>query len=348
MYLLSRRAARPMTGASPEESATETRVVPTADAGARLDRFLADALAGAPADLSRSRIKALLQDGFVSKDGATITDPSHRVKPGETYAVRLPAPVGARAEPQEIPLDIVYEDDDLLVVDKPAGLVVHPGPGQPDRTLVNALLAHCGDSLSGVGGVKRPGIVHRLDKDTSGLIVIAKNDTAHRALAAQFAERTVDRAYLAVVWGVPAPLGGRIEGDIGRHPRQRKRMAVVGDGRGKPAATNYRVQERFGDAAALVDCRLESGRTHQIRVHLSHIGHPLVGDPVYGRRTPARTRALPPETAEFVRDFGRQALHARVIGFDHPQTGKRLKFESALPHDVAALIRRLESATVSP
>ena len=348
MLLPARGAARPMTGSRPDVSATETRVVPAEDAGARLDRFLADALADAPADLSRSRIKALLQDGLVSKDGATITDPSHRVKPGERYAVRLPAPVSARAEPQEIPLLIVYEDDDLLVVDKPAGLVVHPGPGQPDKTLVNALLAHCGDSLSGVGGVKRPGIVHRLDKDTSGLMVVAKNDAAHHALAAQFADRTVDRAYLAVVWGIPTPLTGRIEGNIGRHPRQRKRMAVVADGRGKPAATNYRVEERFGDAASLIECKLESGRTHQIRVHLGHIGHPLIGDPVYGRRTPARTRALPPETAEFVRDFGRQALHARVIGFDHPVTGKRLKFESALPHDMATLIRRLESATVSP
>jgi 23S rRNA pseudouridine1911/1915/1917 synthase len=313
------------------------------NAGERLDRFLAAALADAPAALSRSRVKALLQDGMVRLGGATITDPSYRVKPDETYTVTLPPPEDATVKPQEIALTVVYEDSDLLVIDKPAGLVVHPGPGQPDSTLVNALLAHCGDSLSGVGGVRRPGIVHRLDKDTSGLIVVAKNDTAHRALAAQFAGRTIDRAYLAVVWGVPMPPAGRIEGNIGRHPRDRKKMAVVGSGRGKPAATNYRTLERFGDGAALVECRLETGRTHQIRVHMAHIGHPLIGDPVYGRRTPARAGALPPGTEAAVRAFSRQALHARLIGFDHPKTGERLQFESAPPHDMEALIRALES-----
>jgi len=317
--------------------------VAPADAGERLDRFLAAALAEAPVALSRSRIKALLQEGHVRKDGATITDPSHRVKPDETYIVALPAPEDATARPQEIALTVLYEDEALLVIDKPAGLVVHPGPGQPDSTLVNALLAHCGDSLSGVGGVKRPGIVHRLDKDTSGLIVVAKNDAAHHALAAQFAGRTIDRAYLAVVWGVPMPPAGRVEGNIGRHPKDRKKMAVVGAGRGKPAATNYRVLKRFGDGAALVECRLETGRTHQIRVHMAHIGHPLIGDPVYGRRTPARAGALPPGAEPAVRAFSRQALHGRLIGFDHPRTGERLKFESLPPHDMADLIRRLES-----
>lgn len=338
-----------MNGPSSPESTTkrsaERRTVPASEAGARLDRFLAGALADATADLSRSRIKALLQDGHVRKDGATITDPSYRVKPDETYTVSLPPPADIAAKPQNIALTVVHEDADLLVIDKPAGLVVHPGPGQPDSTLVNALLAHCGDSLSGIGGLRRPGIVHRLDKDTSGLIVVAKNDAAHHALAAQFAGRTIERAYLAVVWGVPIPLTGRVEGNIGRHPRQRKKMAVVGDTRGKPAATNYKVLKRFGDGAALVECRLETGRTHQIRVHMDHIGHPLIGDPVYGRRTAAREKALPPGTADAVRAFPRQALHARLIGFEHPSTGKRLKFESPLPHDMEDLVRRLESKT---
>jgi 23S rRNA pseudouridine1911/1915/1917 synthase len=321
--------------------AAATCTVPPAAAGARLDRFLADALA--ERDISRSRIKALLQEGHVSKDGGTITDPSHRVKPGERYRVALPEAEEATAKPQAIALTVVCEDADLLVIDKPAGLTVHPGAGRPDSTLVNALLAHCGDSLSGVGGVKRPGIVHRLDKDTSGLIVVAKNDAAHHALAAQFAGRTIGRAYLALVWGVPAPPAGRIEGNIGRHPQQRRKMAVLSGDRGKPAATNYRVLRRFAEAASLVECRLETGRTHQIRVHMAHIGHALIGDPVYGRRTPARTKGLPPGTLEAVQAFPRQALHARLIGFDHPRTGERLKFESEPPHDMLALVRRLES-----
>jgi 23S rRNA pseudouridine1911/1915/1917 synthase len=333
-----------VSAAAPKAPArAETCTVSAADAGARLDRFLAGALAAAPAALSRSRIKALLQDGMVSKDGATISDPSHRVKPGERYRVALPPAEDAVARPQAIALAVVHEDADLLVIDKPAGLVVHPGPGQPDSTLVNALLAHCGDGLSGIGGVKRPGIVHRLDKDTSGLIVVAKNDAAHHALAAQFAGRTIDRAYLALVWGVPAPATGRIEGNIGRHPQQRKKMAVVAPGRGKPAATRYRVLRRFGDYVSLIECRLETGRTHQIRVHMAHAGHPLIGDPVYGRRTPARTKSLPPGTLDAVRAFSRQALHARLIGFDHPTTGERLIFESEPPNDMRALIRSLES-----
>jgi len=345
LYPVEWPVERPVSAAAGAKAAgAEICTVPPAEAGARLDRFLAGALTATDAALSRSRIKALLQDGMVSKDGATITDPSHRVKPGERYRIALPAPEDATAKPQAIALAVVYEDADLLVIDKPPGLVVHPGPGQPDKTLVNALLAHCGASLSGIGGVKRPGIVHRLDKDTSGLIVVAKNDETHHALAAQFAGRTIDRAYLAVVWGVPAPAAGRIEGNIGRHPQQRKKMAVVGAGRGKPAATRYRVLKRFGgDAASLVECRLETGRTHQIRVHMAHIGHPLIGDPVYGRRTPARTKSLAAGTLDAVRAFSRQALHARLIGFDHPKTGERLKFESDPPHDMRELVRSLES-----
>ena len=321
-----------------------TCTVPPAEAGARLDRFLAGALAPTDARLSRSRIQALLRDGMVSQGGATIKDPSHRVKPGERYRVALPPPEDAAARPQPIPLAVVYEDEDLLVVDKPAGLTVHPGAGRPDSTLVNALLAHCGTSLSGVGGVRRPGIVHRLDKDTSGLIVVAKNDAAHHALAEQFARRSIDRAYLAVVWGTPMPPAGRIEGDIGRHPVHRRKMAVLQGGRGKPAATRYRTLRRFGEAASLVECRLESGRTHQIRVHMAHIGHPLVGDPVYGGSAAGRIGRLCGGTAAAVKAFSRQALHARLIGFDHPSKGGRLKFESEPPNDMRALIGALESA----
>ena len=300
----------------------------------RLDRFLADALP----DLSRSRIKSLLQDGRVTESGQTISDPSYRVKPEAVFQVSVPAPEAAIPTAQDIPLAIVYEDADLLVIDKPAGLVVHPGPGQPDRTLVNALLAHCGDSLSGVGGVKRPGIVHRLDKDTSGLIVVAKNDAAHQSLSAQFADRSIDRSYRALVWGVPMPPSGRIEGNIGRHPRDRKKMAVVAAPRGKSAATNYRLLKRFGDAVSLIECKLESGRTHQIRVHLAHIGHPVIGDPVYGRRTPARKNALPEDAARLIGALNRQALHAALIGFEHPRTAERLKFSSELPRDMKRIV----------
>ncbi len=300
----------------------------------RLDRFLADALP----DLSRSRIKALLQDGHVTESGQTISDPSYRVKPQMTFQVSVPAPEEAAPAPQAIPLTIVHEDADLLVVDKPAGLVVHPGPGQPDGTLVNALIAHCGDSLSGVGGVKRPGIVHRLDKDTSGLIVVAKNDAAHKSLSAQFADRSIDRSYRALVWGVPMPPSGRIEGNIGRHPKDRKKMAVVAPPRGKSAATRYRLLQRFGDAASLVECKLETGRTHQIRVHLTHIRHPIIGDPVYGRRTPARKNALSEDAARLIGALNRQALHAALIGFEHPRTGERLKFDSELPNVMKRIV----------
>ena len=311
-----------------------SRPVAPEEAGMRLDRFLADTLP----DLSRSRIKSLLQEGHVTESGQTISDPSYRVKPETVFQVSVPAPEEATPAAQDIPLTIVYEDADLLVIDKPAGLVVHPGPGQPDGTLVNALLAHCGDSLSGVGGVKRPGIVHRLDKDTSGLIVVAKNDAAHQSLSAQFADRSIDRSYRAIVWGVPMPPSGRIEGNIGRHPKDRKKMAVVAEPRGKSAATNYRLLQRFGDAASLVECKLESGRTHQIRVHMTHIGYPIIGDPVYGRRTPARKNAFAEDAAQLIGALNRQALHAAVIGFEHPRTAERLKFSSELPRDMKRIV----------
>ena len=322
-----------------------TRVVFTAAAdGDRLDRALAAALP----ELSRSRIKVLIEAGHVTLADAeseaprTISEPSTRVKSGQVADVAVPAPTPAKPVAQAMALDVVYEDADLIVIDKPAGLVVHPAAGNPDRTLVNALIAHCGDSLSGIGGERRPGIVHRLDKDTSGLIVAAKTDQAHNALAAQFAEHSIDRAYHAVLWGVPSPREGRIEGNIGRSTRDRKKMAVVTRG-GRPAATRYRVLRPLGAAASLVECRLETGRTHQIRVHMAAIGNPVIGDPLYGRITSARGAKLPESRRKPVRAFGRQALHAVLIGFDHPTTKKRLHFECDLPPDIRELMGTLES-----
>ncbi len=306
-------------------------------AGLRLDKWLAEALP----HLSRSRIKALIEDGRVSSDGQTMADPSAKVKPGQCFAVAIPPPEPATPEPQDIPLDIVYEDADLVVIEKPAGLVVHPAAGNPDNTLVNALLSHCTDSLSGIGGVSRPGIVHRLDKDTSGLLVVAKNDQAHQHLAKQFEDHSIDRAYHAVVWGVPQPRSGVIEGNIGRSPNDRKKMAVVNKG-GKRALTRYRVLRTFGDVASLVECRLETGRTHQIRVHMTSIGHPLVGDPVYGRPRSGRIKGVSAEAREALSEFPRQALHAVLLGFSHPRTGERLKFESDIPNDLGILLLNLE------
>jgi 23S rRNA pseudouridine1911/1915/1917 synthase len=292
--------------------------------------------------LSRSRIKALIEDGRVSRGGATITDPSYRVKPGQTFAIFIPEPAPASPLPQAAPLHIVYEDGDIIVIDKPAGMVVHPAPGNIEGTLVNALLAHCGESLSGIGGVRRPGIVHRLDKDTSGLIVAAKNDAAHESLSRQFEARTIERAYLALVWGVPAPPKGEIEGNIGRSPKNRKKMAVLRRG-GKPALTRYSVVRRFGRAASLVECRLATGRTHQIRVHMAHIGHPVIGDATYGGgMTAARRHGAGRELEQHIARLGRQALHARLLGFNHPSSGDFIQFESNIPSDIKLLICELE------
>lgn len=306
------------------------------EAGDRLDRLLAHAF---PA-LSRTRAKALIEDGAVTAGTETVTDPSYRVKSAVTLTVTVPEVQPTHILPQDIPLDIRYEDEDVLVLNKPAGLVVHPAPGHYDGTLVNALLAYCGESLSGVGGVRRPGIVHRIDKDTSGLLVVAKNDTAHTSLSEQFARHSIDRLYAAVVWGAP-DTEGTIEGNIGRSPRNRKKMAVVSDNQGKPARTHYTVVQRFGIRAALVECRLETGRTHQIRVHCTHIRHPLIGDPQYGRTSAARLDGLTPQSAAFIRQFPRQALHASVIGFDHPSSGERLRIECELPNDINELITNL-------
>ena len=317
----------------------ETRrrfTVARADGRARLDRLLADHV---PA-LSRSRLKKLIETGRVSIAGETITEPGYRVKPGQAVTLVIPPPTDETPRAQAIPLQVAYEDDDLIVVDKPAGLVVHPAPGNPDRTLVNALLAHCGDSLSGIGGVRRPGIVHRLDKDTSGLMVAAKNDAAHHGLSAQFATRQLSRIYRAVVWGIPRPGEGRIEGAIGRDPRNRKRMAVR-ETRGKPAVTRYRVLQSTGALWSLVECRLETGRTHQIRVHMAHFGHPLLGDALYGG---ARRRRLDERMLAMLAHCPRQALHAAALGFVHPVNGAELAFESPLPADMRALIEALSAA----
>ncbi len=312
--------------------------------GWRLDLFLARSLP----ELSRSRLQALIAEGRVARDGAKIGDANHRVKPGEVYSVEVPTPRPAEPEAQDIPLTVLYEDADLIVIDKPVGLVVHPAAGNLDGTLVNALLAHCGPSLQGIGGVARPGIVHRLDKDTSGVLVAAKNERAMRSLGKQFAAHAVERVYNAVVWGSPRGGQGHVEGNLGRNPFDRKRMAVL-RGAGKPARTNYRVLEQFGSGekplAALLECRLETGRTHQIRVHLAHLGHPLIGDSTYGRARQAPRPHSPAETAAFeaVTRFPRQALHAGVLGFFHPTLQKKMRFETPWPEDFRVLIETLRA-----
>ncbi len=307
----------------------------------RLDRWLAERVAVLPdtPDLSRSRLKALILDGQVSSGGETITDPSAAVKPGQSYEILVPPPVADTPAPQDIPLKIIFEDPHLIVLDKPSGIAVHPAPGSLDSTLVNALLAHCGDGLSGIGGVRRPGIVHRLDKDTTGLMVVAKTDEAHHGLVHQFAARSVGRSYLALVWGAVAQMEGRIEGPIGRSRRNRKKMAVTSHG-GKPAATNYRVLRRFRDIATLLECRLESGRTHQIRVHMTHIGHGLVGDPLYGGGD--RRKGSSDAEVAAAKRLGRQALHANTLAFTHPVTGEEVSFTSEMPDDFQQLVAAFE------
>ena len=298
--------------------------LPDSASGQRLDRALAEAVP----TLSRSRIQALIDAGAVTLDGVTMTLARHAVKPGQAAEIAEPAPAPAEPLPEAIPLAVVYEDPHLLVIDKPAGLVVHPAAGHATGTLVNALLHHCGGALSGIGGVARPGIVHRLDKDTSGLMVVAKSDVAHRGLVAQFADRSLSRTYRAVTWGAPTPPAGRIEAAIGRSAQDRQKMAVTSAGR--PAATRYRMIEPLGRRAALIECKLETGRTHQVRVHLAHIGCPLVGDPLYGPR--GRQPPVP---------FARQALHAVALRFVHPVSGADSHFESPLPADLCDLIDAL-------
>ena len=325
---------------------TESFEVEPADAGERIDAYLARV---APLH-SRSRLKALIKEGRVRLNGARLEDPDHRISAGDLIEFALPEPEPAEPQAEAIELAVVYEDKQLLVIDKPAGLVVHPGAGNPDGTLVNALLHHCGDSLSGIGGVKRPGIVHRLDKDTSGLLVVAKSDVAHRGLSEQFAdhgrEGSLVREYIALVWGVPTPSKGRIEAALDRDRHNRQKQAVRRTG-GRHAVTHYTVTEVLaGGLASLVTCRLETGRTHQIRVHLAHISHPLVGDRVYGSGFASKGATLGDPAAIALGGFRRQALHAGVLGFRHPVSGKEMIFKADLPPDMAFLVERFREGGV--
>jgi 23S rRNA pseudouridine1911/1915/1917 synthase len=304
--------------------------VPAVADGWRLDRALAAALP----ELSRERLKVLITSGAVHTEGLLVRDPAVKAKAGSTFTVTVPAPEPAHNEAQDIPLIIAYEDEHLIVVDKPAGLVVHPAAGNFDGTLVNALLYHCAGQLSGIGGVARPGIVHRIDKDTSGLIVAAKHDRAHEGLAAQFAQHTIDRRYKAIVAGQPLRLAGTIDAPLARSPRDRKKIAIIEAPHAKRAVTRWQVETNL-KGAALVECRLETGRTHQVRVHMASIGHPLLGDPVYGRASAGHARLL----KEL--GFRRQALHAALLGFTHPITSESITLISKIPDDMQRLFTEL-------
>jgi 23S rRNA pseudouridine1911/1915/1917 synthase len=329
---------RTLQTATSEAPGAPTRIVAGAEArGERVDRFLADAIG----TISRSRVKSLIVAGQAQRDGTTLTEPAEAVRPGGVYTLAVPPPASARPLPQAIPFTILHEDADLIVLDKPAGLVVHPAPGNEDGTLVNALLAHCGADLPGIGGERRPGIVHRLDKDTSGVMVVAKTQEAMTALSAAFATRDLDRAYLALAWGVPAAPRGEIEGAIGRDRLDRKRMAVRVQG-GKAALTRYATLRSWHGGASLLECRLATGRTHQIRVHLAASGHPVVGDPVYLRRVPQAARLIAEPARGMLLDFPRQALHAARLGFRHPRSGAEVSFETPPPTDFLALVAALD------
>jgi len=325
------------------------------DKGLRLDKFLSIKLD----DISRSRLKSLINEGQVimTKLNKKIDDPSYRIKGGETFTVMVPETIEPEPEGEDIPLDVRYEDEHLLVLYKPAGMVVHPAPGNYSGTLVNALIHHCGDSLSGINGVKRPGIVHRIDKGTSGLMVVAKSDIAHRGLSKQFAKHSMERAYLAVVWGVPNPTSGTINLPLKRDTKNRLKIAV--NPSGKHAITHYKVVKRLepprkitsrenvkqglAPSLSLVECRLETGRTHQVRVHMAHLGYPLVGDPLYSRRNNPQ-KNFSEKAKQVLSGFKRQALHAYLIGFIHPVSKQALTFELELPNDMKRLIKALEAA----
>jgi 23S rRNA pseudouridine1911/1915/1917 synthase len=321
--------------------------VAASSATVRLDRFLTD-----ETGLSRTRVKGLIEAGNVTVDGVAQTDAGTKLRAGQTVALEMPPAMAAEPAGENIPLAVVFEDAHLIVIDKPAGLVVHPAAGHETGTLVNALIAHCGESLSGIGGVRRPGIVHRIDKDTSGLLVVAKTDVAHQGLAALFADhgRTLSlrREYVAFVWGAPGRGAGSVNAPIGRHPIHRERQAIVAAARGREAITHYEVEERFGAVAAPVAarlrCRLETGRTHQIRVHMAHLSHPLIGDGVYGAGFRTKVARLSAPARLAVEALGRQALHAATLGFAHPVTGEELLFESALPSELLALEAALSAA----
>ncbi len=340
------------------------QVTITANPPDRLDKALARDVPE-EASLSRSRLARLIAEGAVSRGGEVLTDVKARVAEGDCITIQIDDPGAVETVAQDIPLTVIWEDDDLIVIDKPAGMVVHPAPGSPDRTLVNALLHHCGETLSGIGGEKRPGIVHRIDKDTSGLLVVAKSDRAHHGLAAQFERHCVTRRYLALCYGVPDAADPRLRGvrgtnfepgnilkittHLARHKTDRQRQAVLFQG-GRHAVTRVRVVEAFGTppAVALVECWLETGRTHQIRVHMAHVGHSLIGDQTYGGRRKLPARALGAEAVAALEGFSRQALHAAALGFDHPVSGERLEFESPLPPDFSALTAVLSGCSSSP
>jgi 23S rRNA pseudouridine1911/1915/1917 synthase len=333
-------------GVGPADGERRELTLGAGEPAARLDR----ALAAHWPDLSRTRLKALILDGRVTVNAAPVRDPAHHVRAGETIAVEVPPAAPAEPEGEAIPLDIVFEDDDIIVIDKPKGLVVHPAAGHDSGTLVNALIAHCGASLSGIGGVKRPGIVHRLDKDTTGLMVAAKNDRAHASLSAQFADHgrtgAMERGYLAFVWGAPARAHGTIAAPIDRHLHHREKMAVRAGGR--EAVTHWEVLETYAGrddkpVAALLACRLETGRTHQIRVHLAHAGHPLLGDDVYGSGFRTKAAQLGAGGRAALAALGRQALHAYLLALEHPASGEILHWESPLPEDLLLLQAALRS-----
>ena len=310
------------------------------------------------ASLSRTRLGRLIADGQVAVNGVVVSDPKAKVSEGDIAEITVPDAVESHIGPEDIPLDVVFEDDDLIVINKPTGMVVHPAPGTPGGTLVNALLHHCGADLSGVGGQKRPGIVHRIDKDTSGLLVVAKSDQAHHGLAAQFETHRVERYYRAVVYGIPDANDPRLRGirgvsfepgnilcittQLARHKTDRQKQAVLFEG-GRHAVTRARIVERFGnpEAVALIECWLETGRTHQIRVHMAHAGHGLIGDPVYGGRRKLAAKSLGESAVEVVGQFPRQALHAAVLGFEHPVSKEKMRFEAPIPQDMAELIQTL-------
>jgi 23S rRNA pseudouridine1911/1915/1917 synthase len=333
-----------MSMSAPDSEAQGGLIVPAEAAGQRLDQWLTTSLAG----LSRSRVQALIRQGAVSVGGKPAAEPNRKLVPGERVAVAIPEPQDPEPQGEPIPLDILYEDAEIIVINKPPGLVVHPGAGNWTGTLVNALIHHCGDSLSGIGGVRRPGIVHRLDKDTSGVMVVAKTDAAHRALSDAFADHgragDLQRAYQALVWGAPARNQGTVDAPLGR-ARDRVLRAVVPAGRddARHAITRYTVLERFPPGsteavASLVECRLETGRTHQIRVHMAHVGHPVIGDPDYGKAFRTKANRLPEPLRTAVTGFPRQTLHARLLAFRHPQTHMLVRFEAPMPADMAALV----------
>jgi 23S rRNA pseudouridine1911/1915/1917 synthase len=324
--------------------------------GMRLDLWLTEQLAP---DFSRNRIKGLIEEGAVERNNSVVTQPKQKLQQGDIISLTVPEAAPAEPEGEAIDLDILHEDDDIIVINKPAGLVVHPGAGNWTGTLVNALIHHCGASLSGIGGVKRPGIVHRLDKDTSGVMVAAKNDHAHKYLSNAFADHgetaDLERAYLALVWGTPPRQTGTIDAHLGRSTKDRMKQAIVPEHRddARHAVTHFTVVERFGlkpdgtAMASLVECRLETGRTHQIRVHMAHIGHPLIGDQDYGMAFKTKVNKLPEPLANTVRTFPRQALHAYLLAFAHPTSGEHMEFETELPEDMAELVEAFRGATLA-